>query len=82
MQIKSLVNKQLSEPIDIIIESDENNYIAKTFDLPLYSCGADRYEAVHNLKCEIETLFYELQEDDNFSDEWLNYKIFLNRIIK
>lgn len=81
VQINSLISKHLKRPIDIIIEYDEIYYIARSLDLPLYSTGEDVYEAIHNLKHEIENVYLELLEDNNFSDEWENYKIFLSGII-
>ena len=34
------------------------------------------------LKNEIETLYSDLMEDDNFSEDWLKIKIYLMRLIK
>jgi hypothetical protein len=82
VQINSLTTKRLSRAIDIIIEYDEEYYIARSLDLPLYACGNDSYEAIQNIKDEIESVYFELREDDNFSDEWINYKRFLNSIVQ
>lgn len=81
VQINTLTTKRLSRAIDIIIEFDEEYYIARSLDFPLYACGDDTFEAIQNLKDEIESVYFELQEDDNFSDEWLNYKNLLNSIV-
>lgn len=81
VQINTLKTKRLSKAIDIIIEYDEKYYIARSLDFPLYACGDDTYEAIHNIKYEIESLYFELQEDDNFSDEWINYKKLLNSLV-
>lgn len=80
-KINTLITKKLIKALDIIVEFDENCYIAKPIDFPLYSCGDSVYEAIQNLKKEIENLHFELKEDDNFSDEWLNYKKFFNEVI-
>lgn len=81
MRINTLVTKRLKKPIDIIIEYDEEYYIARSLDLPLYACGEDKFEAIQNIKHELENVYFELLEDENFSDEWLNYKNFLKSII-
>ena len=81
LRINVLPHKQLLKPIDMIVEPDEDGYIARTVDFPLYGSGDDELEAVVNLKYEIESLFKDLMEDDNFSEEWINYKNFLKEII-
>ncbi|RJR20566.1 MAG: hypothetical protein C4582_09010 [Desulfobacteraceae bacterium] len=80
-KISTLKIKRLSIPIDIIVEYDDEYYLARTLDLPLYACGDDIFEAIQNLKDEIESVYYELKEDDKLSNEWQNYKQFLNTII-
>lgn len=82
IQIHVLSSRELKKPIDATVEIDDDSYIAQTVDFPLYATGETPSDAISSLKCEIETLYYELQEDDNFSEEWLNYKNFLNKIIK
>ena len=81
IEINSLVTKHLRRPLSIYIENDGDGYIARSADLPLYSFEDDIQQAIISLKLEIENLIDELNEDDNFSDEWLNYKTFLNSII-
>lgn len=81
INISTLRTLNLVKEISIIVEYDEGGYLARSVDFPLYAEGDDSVEAIENLKNEIEILFYELQEDDNFSEEWLNYKRFLNNII-
>jgi predicted RNase H-like HicB family nuclease len=80
-QINTLKTKSLLRALEIIIEYDENYYIARSLDLPLYALGDDIFAAIQNIKDEIESVYYELLEDDNFSDEWINYKKFLNSIV-
>ena len=80
-KITVLPTKTLKEDIDAIIESDDEGYIIRTLNLPLYGYGDDPFEAIQNIKYEIESLFNDLMEDDNFSDEWLRYKNYLNKII-
>lgn len=80
-KITILPTKTLKEPIQAILEPDDEGYIIRTIDLPLYGYGDDAIEAIENLKYEIESVYDDLMEDENFSDEWLRYKRYLSRII-
>lgn len=82
IEIQTLISLRLLRPLNAVIETDGGGFIARTTDLPLYGYDDNPYKAIQNLKHEIEELYYELNEDDNFSEEWLNYKEFLNTIIK
>lgn len=79
--LHSLESLNLKQPLSVSIEYDEIYYIAKSLDLPIYAIGEDVKEAVNNLKIELEELYYELIEDDNFSEEWLKYKKLLKNLI-
>lgn len=81
VKINILPTKKLSQPLEAILETDDGGYIIRTVDLPLYAYGDDPIEAIQNLKYEIESLYADLMEDDNFSEEWLNCKHFLKKII-
>ncbi len=76
-----LKTKKLSRPLDILVEYDEDYFLARATDFPIHAGGSDPIEAVENIKQEIEDLYNELLEDDNFSAEWLNYKSFLMEIV-
>ena len=76
-----LPNKDLRAPLDAIVEPDENGFIARTPDIPLYGYGDDALEALDALKCEIESLYDDLMEDDKFTDDWLRVKDFLHERI-
>jgi uncharacterized protein YqgQ len=78
IKINLLPSKNLKIPLDAIVEPDGEGFIARTVDLPLYGYGDDRIEAIEMLKYEIESLYDELMEDDNFSDEYLRIKRFLS----
>lgn len=80
--INKLLNLQLQSPLDVIIEPDDNGFIARTPDLPLYAFNDDPIEAIESLKFEIESLYNDLMEDDEFTDEWLKIKSFLRKTIK
>jgi hypothetical protein len=77
IKLNMLGTKQLRNPLDVIIEEDDEGFIARAVDFPLFSYGDDRIEAIDALKFEIESLYFELMEDDNFSEEWLSVKNFL-----
>lgn len=79
--ISTLITKQLATPLEIIVEPDDEGMLARTIDIPLYGYGDDTIEAIRNLKSEIESLYADLLEDDNFTDEWLNIKKLLKSII-
>lgn len=79
--LQRLQYRSLSNPLDVIIEQDEEGCIARTVDIPLYGYGDDRIEAIEMLKREIESLYEDLTEDDNFSDEWIEIRNFLNNRI-
>jgi len=61
---------------DAVSEPDENGYIARTAEIPLYGVGDTPEEAVDMLKREIEPLFDDLRENDQFTEEWLRIKKF------
>lgn len=77
IKLNMLETKRLRNPLDLIIEEDEEGFIARAVDFPLFGYGDDRIEAIDALKFEIESLYFELMEDDNFSEEWLSVKSFL-----
>lgn len=81
IEVNSLITKKLRRSLSVYLEADGNGYIARSVDLPLYSFEEDIQQAINSLKMDIETLITELNEDDNFSAEWLNYKAFLNSIV-
>jgi hypothetical protein len=73
----------LGAPLDAVVEPDDNGFIARTTDIPIYGYGDDPIEAVDALRCEIESLYNDLLEDDEFTEEWLKVKEFLSeRIIE
>lgn len=80
-EIQALRYLQLTVPLNVIMEQDNNGVIARTVDLPLFGFGEDALEAINALKDEIESLYNDLMEDDKFSEEWLRYKKFLKEIV-
>jgi hypothetical protein len=81
LKIEKLNKLTLSKSINVLIEPDLNGYIAKTVDMPLYAFGDDIIEALDILKSEIESLYYDLMEDDNITKEWIGVKSFLKERI-
>lgn len=77
IKLQMLKTMELVSPLDVIIEKDEEGYIARNPELPLYGYGTDVIAALEALKADIESLYNDLMEDDNFSESWLRYKIFL-----
>lgn len=80
-RIHRLNKYNLREPLDIIIQKDGTGFIASSIDLPLFGYGDDIGEAIDGLKEEIENLYEELQEDDNFTNNWKKIKKFLCQVI-
>jgi len=81
IKIHFLPHKRLLCPLDAVLEPDENGYIARTAEIPLYGAGDTPEEAVDMLKREIESLYEDLQENDQFTEEWLRIKSFLTDCI-
>jgi hypothetical protein len=79
--INSLITLKLATALSVIIEPDEDAYIARCVDLPVFGLADDAIEAIDSLKREIESLYYDLMEDDKFSLKWLDYKKFLLNIV-
>ena len=81
IKINLLPTKSLRTPLDAIVEQDDGGFIARITDIPLYGYGDDPVEAIDALKCEIESLYDDLMEDDDFTEEWLAIKDFLKKRI-
>jgi hypothetical protein len=77
VRVNSLPNKILKSPLDIVVEADGDGYIARTVDLPIYGNGDDPIEAIDMLKREIESLYDDLMNGDDFTEDWLKIKRFL-----
>ncbi len=75
--INFLAGRQLRRPLTAIVEPDGDGYISRTPDLPLYGFGDDPISALDALNREIVLLYEDLQQDDNFTDDWLRIKAFL-----
>lgn len=75
--INFLGGKPLKRPLSVLIEKDDNEYIARTPDLPLYGLGESKMEAIDALNREVASLYDDLMKDDDYSDEWLQIKAFL-----
>ena len=74
IQINELITKKLKSPLLVTLEPDDEGYIAQSKEFPLYGYGDDKNEAIDNLKFELESLYFDLLKDDNFTQEWLEYK--------
>jgi len=49
--------------------------------MPLYGSGETALDAVRSLQADIESLYFDLLEDDNFSDEWMARKKLLSALV-
>lgn len=74
VEINSLVTLRLRTSMSVVVEPDDDAFIARNNDLPLFGLADDWIGAVSSLQKEIESLYYDLMEDDNFSDQWMAYK--------
>jgi hypothetical protein len=77
IMINHLITLKLSIPLSAIIEPDADAFIVRCPDLPVFGFADDPIDATTSLKREIESLYYELMEDDNLSAQLLGYKEFL-----
>lgn len=71
-----IAGRQLKKPLSAIVEPDGDSYIARTPDLPLYGSGDDSISAIEALNREIASLYEDLLQDDNYTEEWLRIKAF------
>lgn len=81
IEINSLINYSLIQNIEVVIEPDDDGFIARNPDLPLYGFGDSPDEALDALKYKIESLYHDLNQDDNFTSDWFKIKRFLRKII-
>lgn len=75
-QISTIEAGELLIPINATLEFEDGEYITSAIELPLYGSGETVHEAKEHLQYEIDTLYNDLMEDDDFSDEFLEYKTF------
>jgi hypothetical protein len=73
---------ELKIPLSVIVEPDDESFIAKCPDLPqLFGSATEAAEAVESLKTEIASLWEDLSSGDDFSEEFLAVKRFLAKCI-
>lgn len=81
LEINLIGSKRLRRPLSAIVEQDDGAYLAQLTDLPLYGHGESVSEAIEALKRELASLYEDLTEDDNFTEDWLRIKKFLRENI-
>ena len=81
IQVRKLNSLALNSAMDVIVEPDADGYIARIPGLNLYGYGEDIIESIYMLNDEIESLYYDLNSDSSFSEEWESVKQMLNDII-
>ena len=80
-RINTLKKYDLTESIPVNVENEDGIVTVSIPDPPLYGEGNDIHEALDMLKDEIEDVYEDLNEDDNFADIWLGRRDYLNSII-
>lgn len=82
--IFDLPNYKIRSCIECCVSKDEDgSFLIECPSLNLYSSGESRLEAVENIKDNIESLYDDLMESDDFSDDWLEIKkILIKKIVK
>lgn len=81
IQINRLNRYYLKQPLNVVVEPDEDLFLARCPDLPLYGCSEDVVEALEMLKREIESLWKDLKEEKNLDEEWSSIKEMLDKVI-
>ena len=80
--IDDLAGYKLNSGIECFLSEDEDgSIVAECPDLRVYSSGNTRQEAIANIKENIISLYEDLCENDDFSDDWLEIKRNLKRTI-
>ena len=77
VKVNRLPNKNLRIPLDVIVETDGEGFIARAVDLPLYGHAEDPFESLEMLKREVESLYNDLVNDEDLTADWLRIKSFL-----
>ncbi|MDT8390550.1 MAG: type II toxin-antitoxin system HicB family antitoxin [Lentisphaeria bacterium] len=82
LTIQRLATLPLKTPLSVIVSPDEDAWLAKAPDVPqALGFGDDSFEAVEDLKEQIEEFIRELHEDDNFSRALLSQRSFLDSLV-
>ena len=69
--LRKVDGRTLRRPLPVVVESDEEDYIARTPDLPqLYGTGVSGEEAVEMLAREIASMWRDLVDDSDLTEEW------------
>jgi predicted RNase H-like HicB family nuclease len=77
IQLNRLVRRNLTAPLDVLVEPDDQGFCARAPDLPSCGYGQNRIEAIDRLKEEIEALYDELLEEDELDETGTRIKEFL-----
>lgn len=76
--IYKLRRKKLLYPLYATLQPDGDGFVAQIRWLRLYGSGQTTEEAIQALKREVESLYADLMEDDDFTPGWLRIKARLN----
>lgn len=82
VSVHSLLGHDLIRAFNVLVEADESAFLARAPDLPqLYGHGDTPQEAVDSLIDNVESLWEDLNADENFTDEWLLARDYLNSLV-
>lgn len=81
--INRLVTYSLRKPIACMVEPDDDEWLAQVPDIPqVFGLGKTTTLAVQALMDEIESLYDDLLESDDFTPDWLALRSYLKGIIE
>ncbi len=82
LHILSLSTCRLTRPLQVVIQSDDEGYITRSPEFPqVYGFGDNASESLSAFRHELESLHSDLQEDDNFTPDWLPVKRVLSELV-
>lgn len=83
VNINRIGNFCLSRPLSVVVRYEDGEYIANAVDISeVYGSGETSISAVAMLKDEILSLYEDLNEDDNFADNWQSVKQLLKGLFR
>ena len=81
LYIRSILSKRLTQYIRVVISEDGDSFLAEVEGTPFYGFGATPRKAFYMVRREIESIYAELEKDDDFSDDWLALRKFFEEIM-
>ena len=85
IKVKNILSKKYKlktgKSLVFLQTHEDNLFYLKSKKLNLFSYGKTLSISIKMMREEIESLYDELQSDDNFSPEYLKIKSYLNKVI-